>query len=618
MEKAFNFTKSANISGAVMKIHPHGDSYGSAVSMVQPDRNLVPLLVGKGNFGNYTSRELQPAASRYSEIKLSEIAIEMMKDFKKNIVNFIPNYDGTIQMPEVLPVKFPAILAYAQSGIGVGFSSSTASYNLNEICDSVIKYLQTGEHDILVPDFATGGMIIKDEEVFKQLNKEGNGTVRLRGKAEIVGNEILITEVPYTTTREAIIDKVVELARSGRLKEVTDIKDLTGLKGMMIEVTARRGTNMDELLEKLYRFTPLQSTHSSNMNILINDLPKVMGVHSIIEEWVAWRRDSLKRAFSYDVEQMKKELHILRGLEKVLLDIDSAIDIIRKTKSKDIEKVLMKTFNIDFTQAENVANMKLRNINEEYILKQIRDINALEEKIKDYEETVSNDSKLNDVIISDLTEIKEKFGCERRTKIIELGQVIPIRLITTEAADYEVKIHLTKEGYVYKFKNDSQPHLKPGDEVIRSFNTFNSSQVLVFTDDVLCYKIDTKRIEETKINSLGSYIPSLVREDSLNIINYSILDKNSKMILAVYENNRIAKIDMKVFGGNRRILKNAYHPKQGLIDLITLSDEAVFKLKTDKTEVTVTTEELSLASSRLATGVYVTRKGKAQKIELVK
>ena len=614
-QKATNFTKSAHVSGEVMKIHPSGDSYGSMVGLVQKDRNINPFLIGKGNFGMYTSRELQAAASRYSEVKLSDLAIDMMRDFDKNIVNFVDNYDGTIKMPEVLPVKYPSILTIAQSGIGVGFSSSTASFNMNEVIDATIKYIKTGKNTILVPDFATGGSIINDKEMFEQINKTGRGSVRLRGKAEIVGNEILITEVPYTTTREEIIDKIISLSKAKKLNEVTDIKDLTGLKGMLISVTARRNTNMQELLEKLFRFTPLQSNHSSNMNILINDLPRVMGVHEVISEWTKWRRSCIARSLVYDVKQMKEKLHLLKGLEKVLIDIDEAIEIIRRSPENQIETSLMSKFIIDEIQAKEVSNMKLRNINEDYIIKKIKDIKNLEKTIKEYEDTIGNDSKLDELVIKGLEESSTKFGSKRRTKIIELSNAPKVKLVE-EIPDYPVTVHLTKEGYLYKFKGDQKPTLKPGDEVIKIFETTNKSEVLVFGSDVTCHKVELKDLEDTRVNQLGHYIINFIRDKQLEIVNYSILDDKYKYLIMVYSNNRVSKVNLKSFLGSRKILKNAFNKNQELVEMITLEKEANIELITDKTKVKVNTSKLTETNSRGATGVYMTRKGITQEVKV--
>ena len=615
-QNAVNFTKSAHVTGEVMKIHPHGDSYGSAVGLVQKDRNLIPLLTGKGNFGMYTSRELQPAANRYTEIKLSEISKDMMKNFDKNVVDFVDNYDGTIKMPEVLPVKYPSILTYAQSGIGVGFSSSTPSFNLNEVIDATIKYIETKEHTLLVPDFATGGYILNDKESLKKINLEGVGTVRLRGKIEKDGNELLITEIPYTTTREAIIEKVVELSKQGKLKEINDIKDLTGLKGMKIMISCRKNTDLDMLIEKLYRMTPLQSSHSTNMNVLVDGLPKVLSVQQVIERWVSWRASVIKRQLTFDIKNMKDKLHLLRGLEKILLDIDKTISIIRKSEEEMIESNIMKEFGVDEIQAKEISNMKLRNINKNYILKKLESIDQFEKTLKDYEEHLKDDKKINQLVIKDLKETKEKFGIERRTEISEPTQIKSIK-IEVDIPDYPVNIHLTEEGYLYKFKGDQQPSMKPGDKVKKIFSTTNNSEIIIFLDDNTCRKIKLNMVQETRVTELGHFIPNLLNENSINIINYSVLDDSHKFLIAVYKNNRVNKINLKSFSGNRRILKNAYNKNQDLLDLITLKEDSKLKLTTEKTSVEVDTKKLRETNSRAATGVYVTRKGEAKQVEII-
>ncbi|CAF1775828.1 DNA gyrase/topoisomerase IV subunit A [Bacillus subtilis] len=615
LQKAFKFTKSANVAGQVMKLHPHGSSYGSMVGMVQKDRHIIPMLEGKGNFGQYTSRDLMPAADRYSEVKLSEISIDMMQNFDKNVVDFIDNYDGTMKMPEVLPVKFPSILAYSNSGIGVGFSSSIPSFNLKELTEAIVKYIETGEKTVLVPDFATGGLIVKEDNVFRQLNEEGRGTVKIRGKAEIVKNEIHITEIPYSTTREAIIEKIVELNKAGKLKEVTDVKDLTGLKGMLITITARRNTDMNVLLEKLYKFTPLQSTFSANMNMLVDDLPKVLGVWQTIDKWLEWRTTCIKRGLSHDIETMTRKLHLLQGLEKVLLDIDEAIEIIRRSSQDQIEPNLQKHFGIDFEQAKEVANMKLRNINREYIIKKIEDIDKFEKTIENYKMIVKSQDKINQIIIKGLNETKEKYGKERRTKIVELTEVKPVRLVE-EVPNYAVTIYLTKEGYCYKFKGNQEPNLKPGDEVLKVFETENKAEILIFGSDRVCHKVELKDIDETRANALGTYLPNMIRDKNITIVSYSILDSTHKFIIAAYSNNRIAKINLEAFQGNRTILKNSYCLKQDLLDMITLENDVSLNLLTDKSKLTVDTKNFNLTNGRNATGVYASPSRKLKKIEV--
>lgn len=611
--KATKLTKSANVEGEVFKYHPHGSTYSTIVTMAQTERQFNPLLVGKGNFGSYTSRDLAPAASRYSEVKLSDMAIDMMKSLDKNIVDFIDNYDGTKKIPEVLPVKFPAILAYSNTGIGVGFSSSIPSFNLKELCEAVIRYIETGEKTILIPDFPTGGSIIKDENILQKINFDGTGTIKIRGKAEIVGKEILITEIPYTTTREAIIEKIIELNKEGKLKEVINVNDLTGLKGMTISVIARKNTDMELLLEKLFRLTPLQSTFSVNMNLLVDGLPKVLGVWEIIDKWLEWRKNCVKRGLLYDIQKMESDLHILRGLEKVLLNIDAAIEIIRRSPENLIETKLMETFDLDETQAKNIGNMKLKNINKDYIMKEIKNIEGLDKKIGLYKKMLNDENKLNQIIINGLQDTIKKYGHDRRTQIIEKAEIKPIK-ITEEIKDYPVIIYLTKEGYAYKFKNPHDPVLKPGDQILKTFNTNNKAEILIFSTDRICYKVKVNDIEETKPSALGTYLPTLTKDQNINIISYSVLDDEHKFLIVAYSNNRIAKINLKAFEGSRSILKNSFCLKQDLVDMVTLKDESKLKITTTKTEIIIDTKDFHLTNSRSATGVYSTRKGNLIKV----
>ena len=614
-QKAFTFTKSAHVSGETMKLHPHGSAYGSMVGLVQEDRQNLPLLEGKGNFGMYTSKYLQPAADRYSEVRLSKLSIDMMQDFEKGIVDFIDNYDGTIKMPEVLSVKYPSILTIAQSGIGVGFSSSTASYNINEVIDATIKYIETGDLDILIPDFATKGFIVNNPEDFEKINKTGRGPVTLRGRAEIQGNEIIITEIPYTTTREEIIEKIISLAKNKKLPEVKDVKDLTGLKGLSIYIEARKNTDMELLLAKLYKFTPLQSDHSSNMNILINGLPKVMGVHEVIKEWVEWRKNAVKKAITYDIEILKKKLHLLKGLEKVLLDIDKAVEIIRFSEESLIEQNLMSEFTIDEIQATDVSNMKLRNINKDYIIKKIKDIQSLEDEIKQKLLAVNSNKLLLDEVIKDLKASRVAFGKDRNTKIIEVPkEKLKIMQAVNEPENYPVIIKLTKEGYIYKTKTESELTLKPGDEIVETFETNNLAEILVFTDKKESIKVPVQNIEITRTNELGTFLPSMT-QNSDKIVSYSIIDDNYKYLINIYTNNRVAKVSLESFKGARRVLKNSLNNKQELFKSITLKNDLDIILKTEKDKVKFNTKELTLTNSRGATGVYKTRKGTVNSVE---
>jgi DNA gyrase subunit A len=416
-DKATRFTKSANVSGSVMKLSPHGDCYETIVKMVQVDRHINPFVIGKGNFSQATSRDLQAGASRYTEVMLSPLAIDSMQNFDKNIVNFIDNYDGTLQMPEVLPVKFPNILIMANSGIGVGMASNSPSFNMNEVVNAVISRIETGKHSILVPDFATGGYIVNDLEAFTQINTEGTGSFILRGNATINKNEIEITEIPYTTTREAIIDKIVTLTKAGKLP-ITNVQDLTGLKGQRILVTAKRGTDMEELVNTLYNVTTLQSSFSANMNILVDNLPKVVGVHEIIDRWIIWRKECIVRGLKHDLQNMERKLHILKGLEKILASIDDVVRIIRFEDENLIDGILMRQYALSQEQVNEVSKMRLRELNKMSILSKTQEIKNLENSILQYNQIIESDQTLNNIIIKGLKETVEKFGSERRTQII--------------------------------------------------------------------------------------------------------------------------------------------------------------------------------------------------------
>ena len=389
--KINGFTKSQNVSGQTMKIHPHGDCYLTIVGMVQTDNNITPLIKGKGSFGQHTSKELQAAAPRYTEICLSDISKDIFKDINKNMVNFIPNYDGTIMIPEVLPVKFPSVLHYCQSGIAVGMSCNFPSHNLIELNDATKYYIQTGCHKTIAPDFATGGELVNDEIAFRQIAETGTGTIRLRAKVEVNDRDIIITEIPYTTTREAIIEQIIKLIKAKKIDTIANVQDLTGLQGMKIKITAKRNANMDVLLSQLFKMTPMESAFSANMNVLVDKLPKVLGTNKIIEEWVVWRRECIKNGIRFELENLNEKLHRLLGLEKILLDIDKAIEIIRKSPEDKIDANLMNHFNIDDIQAEYISNIKLRNLNKDVILRQTAEIQSLRNQIKDKEDALPVD-----------------------------------------------------------------------------------------------------------------------------------------------------------------------------------------------------------------------------------
>lgn len=609
--KATKLTKSASVEGEVFKYHPHGSTYDTIVKMVQKDRQSILLINGKGNFGQATSRDLAPAASRYTEVKLSELGMEMMQGLNKNLVDFIPNYDGTLMLPEVLPVKFPLILTQASSGVAYGMASSIPSFNLKELVNAMIKYIKEGKKTLLIPDFATKGYIVNDKETFKKINLEGKGSVQIRGKVEVDGYNVLITEIPYSTTREAIVEKIVELSKD-KLKEVAEVKDLTELKGLKIRVRFKRGTDMKVAVEKLYQLTPLQSSYSTNLNVLINGAPKVMGIWELIEEWIKWRKQTIIRGLKFDIDKMEKELHYLRGLEKVLLDVDKAIEIIRRSEESQIETNLMTAFDIDEVQAKAVADMKLRNINKEYILKKIKDIEALETKIADYKDLIQNDERLNNAVIKDLEYVRDKYGVERQSKLIEVNneKIKAVKKKLEEVPNYPVRLFVTKEGYVKKFQhqtNIEDQYVKPGDKIIHTFDTWNNAELLVFGADKYCYKIKISDIEETTNKSLGVFVKTLC-DLTDNIVGFSVLDEVHKFIIVCYDNSKIAKIKLDSFSGNRKKLANSLAKNAEVVGILTFKDEGKFILKTTTTAFKIPTSNFEF-KERWTQGVYGPRKG---------
>lgn len=609
------FTKSANVIGRVMEIHAHGSSYSSAVGMAQKDRHAIPFITGKGNWGQYTSSELMYAADRYTEMKLSPISMEMLKNLNKEVTPMVPNYDGTQMEPEILPVRFPTILSFAQSGIGVGFSSSLPSFNLGEICDEVINFVKTNEHNVLIPDFATGGNIINNKNIFEQINREGKGTISIRGKAEIEGNTIYVTEVPYGVTRETIINKIINLAKTNKLKEISDVIDLTGLKGMKFAIEAKKKTDMELLLEKLYRYTALESTYSCNMNILVNGLPKVMGVHEIIERWIEWRIGIIKIELNKDIKSMKKQLHIMEALKKVLLDVDKTIDIIRNTDGNEIEDELSNHFNIDYTQAKEVADMRLRNINEKYINKQLEKVEKLKSELAKAEDTLTSDKKIKKIIIKDLEEIKKNFAIERRSILIEKPNETKNVIEKEIIEEYDCFVYLTKDGYVYKYKNEENPTLKPNDVIVKTFRTKNTGILGIVDENRVMHKIKISDLKINKKDELGTYLKNIKKELN-NILTYVVIDDTIKEMLTIYKEGKVNITHIDDYTKGVNILKNVFNEKFTLCDMIPLKGSAQISLIIDKKDYTIDTSLLKRAKLRFASGNYI-KKGEVKSFNII-
>lgn len=609
--KITNLTKSQNVEGQVMKIHPHGSSYPTIVGMVQSDNNITPLITGKGSFGQHTSRDLQPAAQRYTEIKLSDISKDIFKDLDKQMVDFIPNYDGTIMIPEVLPVKFPSVLHYAQSGIAVGMSCNLPSFNLLEINEATKNYILTGEHTLLIPDFATGGQIIANEEAFKQINESGTGTVRLRAKATIHGNVISIKEIPYTTTREAIIDSIIKLVKNRTIQDISNVQDLTGLNTMEIEITAKRNTDMEVLLAKLYKMTPLECTFSANMNILVNKLPRVIGTYTIIEEWVKWRRICVKRGIMYELDILSEKLHRLSGLEKILLDIDKAIEIIRKSKESEIEKNLQEEFGIDDIQSNYVANMKLKNLNKDVILQKTSEINDLRDEISEKEQCLSDESKINDMIINDLNEISNKYGQPRRTEVIDPSNVtIPDIIIeqtenSEEVDDNKYHIFITKCGYLKKLPENSEiGRIREDDEIIREFTLKSNDEILVFSGKD-AYKIYVDTVPVHSIEEFGLYVPTQlgIRE----VLGYGVINEKIKYMLIIYDNMKVAKVNINSYktSSRRTKLENSLSHNATPVDIYSIEDDVDLEIYNNGNKTIYNTSNMKVKQSRGSQGINI-------------
>lgn len=604
-EKAIRFVKSANISGSVMKIHPHGDCYDTMVGMVQQDKELLPWLIGKGNFSQYTSRDLQPGASRYTEVKLGDFTIDTLKDLNQKTVNYTPSYDGKIMIPEVLPVKYPMILSYAQSGIGMGMASSIPSFNMKEVVVAIENYVNTGNKTNLIPDFATGGYILNNSNVISNINNNGLGSVILRGKCTIEGNTISVTEIPYKTTREIIIEKIIDLIKEGKLKEITDIKDLTGLNGMLIEITCKKNVNMDMLLNKLYKLTPLESSYSSNMNVLCDGLPKVMGVWGIIDKWLEWRKDCIIRTYSQDIVDLKAKLHLYNGLIKIIDHIDEIISIIRNSQEEDIIYNLCSKFNIDEIQAEYIADIKLRNLNKEYINKTIRDKEDLEDKIEQLSSIINSNEELLQIIIKEMKDIAKKYSKPRKTEILHESEIATTITKQDLVEDYNCRILYTSEGYIKKHLKQSDSHkLKENDTILGDITSTNKSTLLIFTNKANRYRLPVHELETVTPSSYGIYIKNIIDlEEDEQIIKIVSIEKEIGNMCFVFDNGKIAKIGIKSYMSANKKLQNCYNTESNLIAIEYIENDVdVLMVSSEGKALIVNTDRFAAKGSRNSQG----------------
>lgn len=627
-----NRTKSANIVGQTMKLNPHGDSaiYDTMVRMSRGyEALLYPYVDSKGNFGKFYSRDMACAASRYTEAKLEAICKELFKDIDKDTVDFVPNYDNTMQEPSLLPCTFPSVLVNSNTGIAVGMASSICPFNLKEVCDTAIAYIKNHECDIsetlIAPDFPGAGEIIYDKEKIETIYKTGRGGIKVRSRYRYDKkyNCIDIINIPPTTTSEVIIEKIAELVKLGKIREISDIRDETGLDGLKITIDLKRGIDPDKLMAKLFKLTPLEDTFSCNFNILVGKTPKVMGVREILEEWLAFREECIRRRTNFDLEKKKSKLHILRGLAKILLDIDKAIDIIRKTEEESmVVPNLMKGFSIDEIQAESVSEIKLRHLNREYILKRTDETDTLVKEIEELESILSDKNKVYGIIIKELGEVSKQYGKPRKSLLIypedtqeyDAQEVIP---------DYPVRFFLTKEGYFKKItpqslKMNSEQKLKSDDEITQEISGENHSDLLFFTDKCQVYKAKGYTFSDTKASAMGEYIPaSLSFDKNEKVVYMAVTNDYSGFMLFFFCSGKVSKVEMKAYftKTNRKKLIKAYSDKEDIIGAFYVTSDQDFILTSSSGKILIfNSSMINLKQSKNTQGVSVMKQKKGHKL----
>lgn len=629
-------TKSANIVGQTMKLNPHGDMaiYETMVRLARGNEALLhPYVDSKGNFGKAYSRDMSFAASRYTEAKLDPICAEIFADIDRDIVDFVPNYDNSMTEPVLLPTRFPAVLVNNNVGIAVSMASNICSFNLSEVCETAAALMKNPEHDIVStlkgPDFPGGGFILQDENELRRIYATGRGSVKVRSKYiyDKAANCIEVTEIPPTTTIEAIIDKIVEQVKLGKLKEISDVRDESDLSGLKITIDLKRGQDSEAVMKKLFRITPLQDVFSCNFNILVGGMPKVMGVAEILEQWTDFRITCVKRKTKFELARKKEKLHLLTGLKKILLDIDKAIKIIRETED-DAEVVpnLMIGFGIDETQAEYVADIKLRNINKGYILKRIEEIDSLKEEIADMEDILSSERRVKQIIISELGDIAKKYGKPRKTMFI-YGTEDEENEAEEEISDYPVNLFFTREGYFKKITPQSlrmsgEQKLKENDGIIETYDGSNRAELLFFTDKFQVYKARACDFEDGKASVMGDYLPvKLELDPDERIIKMIAAEDYSGTLVMFFENGKCAKVPMASFETKtrRKKLANAYNDGSPLVSMTLIDGDCEFMLSSDAGKVMIFNTVLILPkAARDTQGVQVMRLTRAKLRSAVK
>ncbi len=617
-------TKSANIVGQTMRLNPHGDAaiYETMVRLAKGNETLLhPFVDSKGNFGKVYSRDMAYAAARYTEAKLDSFCEELFRDIDSDTVDMVDNYDATMKEPALLPTTFPNVLVSANQGIAVGMASNICSFNLAEVCETAIALMNNPDHDILEtlpgPDFSTGAQLIFDEAATREIYSTGRGSFKLRAKWRYVkeGNLIEIYEIPYSTASEVIMDKVADLIKNGKIKEIADMRDETDLGGLKLTIDLKRGVDPEKLMQKLFRMTPLQDSFACNFNILIAGMPRVMGVGEILEEWTAWRTDCVKRRLFYQIEKKQDRLHLLKGLERILLDIDKAIRIIRETElESEVIPNLMIGFGIDEIQANYVAEIKLRNINKEYILKQTKAIDDLEKEIADLQDILNNSKRLKKLIITELKAVSEKYAQPRKTQIVYQVEQVEEEDEGEDIPDYPVTVFVSKEGYLKKITAQSlrmsgEQKFKEGDALSFSRETTNRAEILVFTDQFQCYKSRLSDFEDGKASQLGDYLPQKLGMDpGENVVQVILPGDYKGFILFFFENGKAAKVPLSAYETktNRRRLTGAYSDKSPLKTAIALDTDCQMALySTDGRAAIISTAQLLPKTTRNTQGVSV-------------
>lgn len=629
--------KSANIVGRTMQLNPHGDAaiYETMIRLARGNESLLhPYVESKGNFGKSYSKNMQYAASRYTEAKLAPISAELFRDIDKDTVDFVPNYDNTMTEPTLLPVTFPSVLVNANMGIAVGMASNICSFNLKEICDTTVALIKDPDADITetlkAPDFIGGGQILYDEDKMNEIFRTGRGSFKIRAKYSYdkKNNCIDIYEIPATTTTEAIIDKIVELAKGGKAKEISDIRDETDKKGLKITIDLKRGTDADKLMKKLYKMTPLEDSFGCNFNVLIAGTPRVLGVRELLLEWIAFRTECVNRRVFFDLSKAKDRLHLLEGLQKILLDIDKAIRIIRSTdEESEVVPNLMIGFGIDKIQADYVAEIKLRHLNREYILKKTEDIEKLRAEIEDMEDILASRSRVKKIIVNELSDVVKNYDKPRRSEIIYTRDIDDESEPDEEIPNYPVTLFFTKEGYFKKITPQSlrmsgEQKLKENDEIIETVEAANNTELLFFTDKCRVYKAKAADFDDSKASVLGDYVASkLEMEPDENAVYMAVTTDYKGFMLFFFENGKLAKIDLSAYETktNRKKLIKAYCEKFPVVNMFCVTEDKEYVMKSTSGRILLlNTGAIAVKTTKDSMGVSVMTLKKGHRVSSVK